>query len=258
MRSFGSLYYRAPRAIEALPGLSSEAKRCWAYIRFREYPDRPARIRQGGVNSFVTDLALPLRTIQRALRELRNHDPQLLIVHRHGTRNGGPSEYHAILPRERPPECCLHQAANLAFRKKSQPAKVGDTARHTGGLTGAKLAQCETATTAIAAACAGPPSTEKSNEQINEPGSPLAAVLENIRKNDFTWARSKDGFEGIIVAGNGRLAVRLATGTVLEVRVDRVAVWTFSKTQTNGQPAQVGTTFPANSPKAEGASHATS
>jgi hypothetical protein len=228
MRPFNLVHFRAPRVIEALPGLSSHAKRCWPYIRFREYPDRPARIAREGADSFATDLALSGRTLQRALKELRDHNPPLLIVHRRGTKEGGPSEYHALLPGEQPPKCCLHKAAKLASQKKSQPAKSESTTRQEGALTGTQVSGCETISHAAGATCGDTFINERSKELVKEPKSPLATAIERIRKEGLTRARSDVGFEGTIVVVNGHIHVCLASGKFLEVTAERLASWIFT------------------------------
>ena len=148
----GRVFYQAPREIEALPSLSSDAKRFWAYGRFREYPSKPAALREA---DFERDLAMRRRTVQRVKRELRKHDPPLLIVHRRGTRNAPASLLHFLLPGESTPRCCA--------LKKAQPAKTRPTKHRVGGLTCTAEAGCTGATPEAAGTCA-PHRTEQIKE----------------------------------------------------------------------------------------------
>ncbi len=150
MRLFDGVYYRAPRVIEALRGLSSEAKRFWAYTRFREYPTRPAKFSEAEA---CGDLALARRTLRRAKRELLTHDPPLFVVHQRGTRNAD-AQYHALLPGETPPSCCEGQWAKTAPSRGLQPAKACVSIGHVGTLTGAKLAGSNGATPCADETCA--------------------------------------------------------------------------------------------------------
>ena len=149
----GRVFYQAPREIEALPSLSSDAKRLWAYGRFREYPSKPAALREA---DFERDLAMRRRTVQRVKRELLKHDPPLLVVHRRGTRNSPASLLHFLLPGESTPRCCV--------LKKAQPAKTRPTKHRVGGLTCTAEAGCTGATPEAAGTCA-PHRTELIREQ---------------------------------------------------------------------------------------------
>jgi hypothetical protein len=156
------VFYQAPREIEALPSLSSDAKRVWAYGRFREYPSKPAKVCEA---DFVGDLAMRRRTVQRAKRELLKHDPPLLIVHRRGTRNAPASLLHFLLPGESTPRCCV--------LKKAQPAKMRPTKHRVGGLTCTAEAGCTGATPGKEKTCA-PNRTERKKE-LEKNASPAAA-----------------------------------------------------------------------------------
>jgi hypothetical protein len=158
----GRVFYQAPREIEALADLSSDAKRLWAYGRFREYPSKPAALREA---DFERDLAMGRRTIQRAKRKLLEHDPPLLVVHRRGTRNAPASLLHFLLPGESTPRCCV--------LKKAQPDKTRLTKHRVGGLTCTAEAGCTGATAEAAGTCA-PHRTEQIRE--NEKNAAGAAA----------------------------------------------------------------------------------
>jgi len=149
----GRVFYQAPREIEALPSLSSDAKRLWAYGRFREYPSKPGAL---GEADFERDLAMRRRTVQRAKRELLDHDPPLLIVHRRGTRNAPASLLHFLLPGEPTPRCCV--------LKEAQPAKTRPTKHRVGGLTCTAEAGCDGAAPETTRTCA-----PHRTEQIKKP-----------------------------------------------------------------------------------------
>jgi len=166
----GRIFYQAPREVEALADLSSDAKRLWSYGRFREYPGKPAALREA---DFERDLAMGRRTIQRAKRKLLEHDPPLLVVHRRGTRNAPASLLHFLLPGESTPRCCA--------LKKPQSDKTRPTKHRVGGLTCTVQAGCDGATSETAGTYAPHRTKDKRTKEKNasraaaSPGGPPPA-----------------------------------------------------------------------------------
>lgn len=179
----GRTFFQAPREIEALEGLSSDAKRLWAYGRFREYPAKPAAISE---TEIARDLAMKRRTVQRAKQELLDHSQNgkkapLLIVHQRGTRHSEKSRLHFLLPGESTPRCCGLKAVQestpryggLKMAQRVQAAKTRVTTHRVGGLIGTAQAGCDGATPEKTNTCA-PHRTEQINELKENAGGAAA------------------------------------------------------------------------------------